>query len=335
MVAIAALLGVVGNNAWTAWIGDLVPCSVRGRFLARRLIYVNIAGTLASLAAGSALDLLGPRGLRGQTLGALAAAGCAAGVVSVHLLLVQRRAPLRGQERTAGWADGLRAVRNHRTRPLLRYLLAWNAAVGLSAGFFSFHMLANLKMAFLLVAAHAILVAALRIASAPAWGRLVDTCGARPVLAVCSLGISVVPLIWLFATPERLWPIALEAMVSGALWGGHNIAVFDVSIGVSPREGRPFYLAAFATASGVGFALASIVAGLLATALAPPLHAAGSAWNAIHVLFLLSAAARAGAALLAFRIDEPAARSVAELKRAMLDMRPRLPAKPSPASLSL
>src|SRR5206468_520826 len=95
--------------------------------------------------------------------------------------------PRHGEKDGAGaWRDALHAVRDARTRPLAGYLLAWNAAVGISAGFFSFHMLANLRMAFMLVAAHAIIVAAVRVASAGAWGRLVDGCGARPVLVVCS-----------------------------------------------------------------------------------------------------------------------------------------------------
>jgi len=333
VVAVAALLGVVGNNAWTAWMGELVPGAVRGRFLARRLIYVNVAGTLAALTAGLALDALGPRGFRGETLAALAAVACAAGLVSVRLLLAQQRPPHDEEESAADWGDAVRAVRDARTRPLVGYLLAWNAAVGISAGFFSFHMLANLQMAFMLVAAHAIIVAAVRVVSAPAWGRLVDRCGARPVLVVCSVGIAFVPLIWLFPTADRLWPIAIEAIVSGALWGGHGIAAFDASIGVSPRRGRPFYLAAFATAGGLGFAIASIVAGVLASTLAGPLHAAGSSWSEMHVLFLLSAIGRGAAAVLALRIDEPTARSVPQLTRALIGMVARR-AAPSPASLS-
>ena len=333
VVALAGLLGVVGNNAWTAWMGDLVPGAVRGRFFARRMMYLNVAGTLAGLAAGLALDTLGPRGFRGETLAALAAVACGAGLVSVRLLLLQQR-PRHGEKDGAGaWRDALHAVRDARTRPLAGYLLAWNAAVGISAGFFSFHMLANLRMAFMLVAAHAIIVAAVRVASAGAWGRLVDGCGARPVLVVCSLGIAVVPLIWLFPTADRLWPIAIEAVVSGALWGGHGIAAFDLSIGVSPRRGRPYYLAAFATAGGLGFAASSIVAGVLASMLASPLHAAGSSWSEMHVLFLLSAIGRGAAAVLAVRIDEPAARTVAELTRAAIGMVGRR-ATPSPASLS-
>jgi MFS family permease len=318
VVALAGVLGVVGNNAWTAWMGELVPGAVRGRFLARRMVYLNVAGTASSLAAGLALDAFAPRGWRGETLGVLAGVACVAGIVSVRLLLAQQNPRHHRDESASDWSDVARAVRDPKTRPLLDYLLGWNAAVGISAGFYSFHMLANLEMAFILVAAHTILVAAVRIVSAPAWGRLVDTLGARPVLVVCSFGISVVPLIWLFLTPDRLWPIAVEAVLAGALWGGHGIAAFDLSIGVSPRRGRPFYLAAFAAAGGLGFAVSSIAAGLLASALSSPLHLLGSSWSEMHVLFLVSAVGRAGAAVLALRIDEPTARSVPELARALM-----------------
>lgn len=320
VVTIASILAVIGNNAWTAWMGELVPGAIRGRFFSRRLVYINVAGTAASLGAGLALDALAPRGFKGEALGMLAALACVAGVISVWLLLVQDGP---GRDRDAApprWADLARSVHDPGTRPFLGYLLAWHAAVGISAGFFSYHMLANLEMGFVLVAAHGILVAAVRVASAPAWGRLVDAFGARPVLFVCSVGISVVPVIWLFVAPARLWPIAIEAAVAGALWGGHGIATFDLSIGLAPRRGRPFYVAAFATAGGLGFAATSALAALLAYVLASPIPLWGSSWLNVHVLFLLSALGRAGAACLVLRIDEPAARSVRELARAMVGM---------------
>jgi len=261
----------------------------------------------------------------------LAAVACAAGIVSIRLLLAQQ-SPRRREDAAPDWGDVARAVHDPQTRPLLGYFLGWNAAVGISAGFFSFHMLANLEMAFMLVAAHAVMVAALRIVSAPACGRLVDTFGARPMLVVCSFGISIVPLIWLFVTPDRLWPIAVEAVVAGILWGGHGIAAFDLSIGVSPRRRRPFYLAALATAGGLGFAASSTLAGFLASTLSSPLHVLGSSWSDMHVLFLLSAIGRAGAAVLALRIDEPTARSVPELTRALMDRARRSVRLPRPGA---
>jgi hypothetical protein len=318
IVTLAGLLGVVGNNAWTAWMGDLVPGTIRGRFFGRRMVYLNIAGTSASLGAGLALDLFAPLGFKGETLGALGAVACAAGVVSIWLLLAQQGPGGREDTTAPAWTDAVRCVRDTRARPLLAYFLGWNAAVGISAGFFSYHMLTNLEMGFVLVAAHGILVAAVRVASAPVWGRLVDAFGARPVLVVCSFGIAVVPMIWLFVTADRLWPIAIEAAVAGTLWGGHGIATFDLSIGLSPRKGRPFHLAAFATAGGLGFAATSALAGLLAYTLPSPIQLFGSAWLNVHVLFLLSALGRASAAWLALRIDEPAARGVPDLMRALL-----------------
>jgi MFS family permease len=319
VVTLAAILAVIGGNAWTAWMGDLVPGAIRGRFFGRRMVYLNIAGTTASLAAGLALDVLSPRGLKGETLATLLAVACAAGVVSIWLLLAQRGPVHREDPSAPVWGDLTRSLRDPKTRPLLEYLLGWNAAVGISAGFFSYHMLANLEMGFMLVAAHGILVAAVRVASAPAWGRLVDAFGARPVLVVCSFGISVVPIIWLFVMPDRLWPIAVEAVVAGALWGGHGIATLDLSIGLSPRRGRPFYLAAFAAAGGLGFAATSALAGLLAYAIST-VRILGTPWLDVHVLFLLSAVGRLGAAWLALRIEEPAARGVPELIRALRAM---------------
>ena len=136
--------------------------------------------------------------------------------------------------------------------------------MGISASFFAYHMLTNLHTGFLVVAAHGVGVAVVRIVSARFWGHAVDRIGAGPVVVFCSFGIAAVPLTWFFVTPDRLWPIALDAIFAAFLWSGHNIAAFDLTIGLAPRASRPFYLAAFATAGGLGFGLASMLAGQLA-----------------------------------------------------------------------
>jgi MFS family permease len=331
VVGVAAVLGVIGNNAWTAWMGELVPAPIRGRFFGQRMVYLSLSGTVASLAAGLALDAFGPRGWRGETLAVLAAIACIAAVVSIWLLVIQQAPRIAVEPPPArDWRTAIAPVRDAKARALLVYLFGWNAAVGLSASFFSFHMLENLKLGFGLAAAHGIAVAVVRVVSAPVWGRLVDRCGARPVLGLCSFGVASIPAIWLFATPDRLWPIAVEAVVAGALWGGHGIAAFHLSLGLSPGPRRPFCLAGFAMAGGVGFALSSTLAGVLVYTLPSRLDVLGSGWVDIHVLFVLSAIARAAAAGLALRIDEPAARSVPDLVRALIAAVPRARSAPRP-----
>src|SRR2546426_10990044 len=120
--------------------------------------------------AGCALDAFAPRGWKGEPLGVLAAVACVAGIVSIRLMLAQQ-SPRRRDDTAPDWGDVARAVREPQTRPLLGYLLGWNAAVGISAGFFSFHMLPHPESAFPLVAAHALIVAAPPPVSAPGGGR--------------------------------------------------------------------------------------------------------------------------------------------------------------------
>ena len=314
LVATTAVLAVIGNNAWIAWMGDLVPASVRGRFFGRRTMFLTMAGALSSLGAGLMLDALSPRGWKSEALAGLAAAACLAGLVSIWLLRRQHEpAPANTLAEPGGLAALGACLRDRAVRPFLWYQLAWNAAVAAVGGFISFHMLVNLQMAFAVVAAHGVAVAVVRIIAAPLWGRAVDRLGARPVLVLCSFGVAAVPAIWMFPTPERLWPIALEAVLAGALWGGHGIAAVDLSVALAPRSGRPFYLAAFATAGGLGFAAASILAGLLVSLLPAQFMLLGFSWTGIHILLLVSALARAVAALLAVRIQERDARGVPEL----------------------
>ncbi len=318
LVAAAAILAVVGNNAWIAWMGDLVPASVRGRFFGRRTMFLTLAGATTSLGAGLVLDGLSPHGWKGETLAGLAAVACLSGLASIWLLRHQHEpAPVNANPGHVGWAALGACLGDPAVRPFLWYQLAWHAAVASVAGFLSFHMLVNLRMGFTVVAAHGVAVAVVRVVAAPLWGRAVDRLGARPVLVLCSFGVAAVPAIWLLPTPERLWPIALEALVSGVLWGGHGIASVDLSVALAPRGVRPFYLAAFATAGGLGFASASILAGLLASLLPAQFELFGSSWTAIHVLLLISALARAAAALLAVRIQEDKARGVPELLRTL------------------
>jgi MFS family permease len=315
--AAAAVLGVLGNNAWTAWMGDLVPGSLRGRFFSRRTVYLSLAGTVASLATGVLLDVCVPRGWKEETLAALVVVAAGAAVVSVVLLLRQAD-PSAGAAASAWeWSALIGPLRDAAARPFLRYLLAWNGAVALSASFFSLHMLQTLQTGFALAAAHGVAVAMVRIAAAPLWGRTVDRLGGRPVLQVCSVGIAFVPAIWLFATPDRLWPLAIEAVVAGTLWGGHGIAAMDLTLGLSPRRQRAFYVAVFAAAGGLGFAVASVLAGALAWRLPSELPLLGLTWTSLHALFFLSSLGRAAAAVLAWRIAERDARPAGDVLRAL------------------
>ncbi|GEJ56204.1 MFS transporter [Anaeromyxobacter diazotrophicus] len=259
-------LGIVANNAWNAWMGELVPARARGRYFGRRTALCTVAGGACALLAGLALDRGGRGDGAGLVLQLLALLACVAGAASVALMARQHAGPARREPARWMFAAAVRPLRDPRARRVLAYAVAWNGACGLSAPFFGLYLLRDLGTGYALLAAQGAGLAAAKIASAAGWGRLVDRAGARRVLLVCSAGLAVSPWAWIASGPGRLWPLALETALGGVLLGGQGVASFALPLQVAPARERPFYLAAVAGAGGAAFALTSAAGGALADA---------------------------------------------------------------------
>lgn len=292
--AVSAILQVLGLNAWTAWMGDVVPASLRGRFFGARTVFVTGGAALASLACALLLESDLPREL---SLPAIAALLCVTGVVSAGLLARQVEPLGKGPRCRPDLREYGVALLDPNARGLLAYQFGWGFAIAPGAAFFALHVSSRLENWLGILAIHAIAVAVVRVFTAPLWGRAVDAWGARPVLALCSLAISVNPLLWCLVGPHALWPLAIDAIVSGCAWGGHAVASFDLPLTVAPPRRRSYYLALFAMAGGVGFAIAT---GLCSWA-----AATFSVESDVRAFFVMSALGRAACALVAARVHDP------------------------------
>jgi MFS family permease len=319
VAALSAVLGVLGNNAWTAWMGELVPEGLRGRYFGRRTALCTLGGTIAGVAVARFLDAFTTRGRADLALSVLAALACLLGVAATACMARQHDVASPGAPRPAPppLAAALRPLRDPDARAFVRFQVAWNAAVGVGGSFFTFHLLHNLRASFTLVAVYTAAGAAVRMLAAPLWGKALDRFGARPVLAACSFAAAAMPLIWLTTSPTFLWPIALDALVGGVAWSGHGLATFSLPLSLAPRRERPFYLATFAMAGGAAYAAATWVGGGLSAVLPHAVATLGVAGgHGLELLFALSAAGRFAAAFLALRISEEGACTLGELHRA-------------------
>ncbi|WP_242340598.1 MULTISPECIES: MFS transporter [Anaeromyxobacter] len=316
VAALSAALAVVGNNAWVAWMGELVPERLRGRYFGRRTALCTAGGTVAGLGVARLLDAVGTGRAAPLALAGLALASSAFGAVTTALMKRQHEPPAPSPS-PPSLGDALRPLRDRDARAVLVYQVAWNASVGLAGGYFTLYLLHDLRAGFMLVAAHAAIGAVTRFVTAPLWGRVLDRAGARPVLAACSFAAAGLPLLWLASSPDRLWPIALDAAIGGAAWGGHALATLALPLEIGARRDRPFHLAAFAMAGGLAYAAAVTLGGLAAVALPPSLATLGRAGGTgLELVFVVSALGRLASALLALRTDARGAVSLAEVHRA-------------------
>lgn len=325
ITAASALLGVVGNNGWTTWMGEVVPAPLRGRYFGRRTALCTLAGTVGALGAGLLIDRARRHGLEHEGLAVMALLSCVLGAVTTGLMRRQSAPRDATPDPLPRWSTLLEPLRDAAVRRALTFNLVWNGAVGLSASFFQVHMAQNLGMTFLFISGHCAATAVVRMLAAPAWGAAIDRVGARPVILSCAAGIALLPALWLFAAPGVLWPLAVDFIAGGALWGGFNQAIFQLPLRITPRRHRSFHLAAFSTAGGLAFALCSTLGGAVAQALPAVLQVGHHTWVNFEVLFLASTVLRLGALALAAGLAEPGAGQTKDLWRLAARARPLRP----------
>jgi MFS family permease len=308
-----AALGVAGNNAWTSWMGDLVPRAVRGRYFGRRSALCALAATCASLGAGLALDAGRNRGEAGAALCALTLTASFAGVITTWLLFRQHEPSHAMPPRAAPLREALAPLRDGRARTLLAFQLAWSAAGGIALAFYPLHMIGNLRMGFVRMAIYTAAVAAFRMLAGPLWGRALDRGRARQVVVASAFALSLSPLLWIFAAEDRLWPLAIDAAVSGAANAGLALATFSLPLALSRPATRSFYVGAIAAAGGLATGIGSAAGGAVIRLLPEAWSLFGQPLVSSQALFLVGAAARCCAAVLALRIDERKPAEVVEM----------------------
>jgi MFS family permease len=320
---LAMMLGVVfvGNSlvnlsgtGWLSWMTDLVPLERRGRYFGRRNMVLGAVAMMTSFGAGHVLDRYVAREMRAQGLAVIFGFAAATALAAGAVLTRQWEPPLLGEQSRPLIETIRRPFTNRRFARLLTFAILWAMATGISSPFFGAHMIKNLHMSFSLIAVYSILAGILNLVSLPVWGKVIDRVGNRPVLAICLLGVFFLPLLWLFATRTNLWPIWLDAALTGVFWPGFSLASFNLVLATAPEENRTAYLGVQTMVVGVATFLASLLGGVVADALGGiRVHAMGLTLINFHLVFIASAVFRVALLPLALRLRETHAQTVGAL----------------------
>ena len=176
-------------------------------------------------------------------------------------------------------------------------------------------MIGNLRMGFARMALYTAVVAAFRMLSGPLWGRAMDRGRARHVLVAGAVGLGLSPFLWIFATEDRLWPLAIDAALSGTATAALSLATFSLPLALSRPASRSFYVGSLAAAGGLAAGIGSAAGGALVKFFPEAWSLFGQPLVSAHALFLAGAGARLCASVLALRVDERPAAQVVQLPR--------------------
>lgn len=311
LVGASLILFNISQNSWLLWMSDLIPRKMRGRFFGRRNMYIGLITMALLLGTGYFLDLFAAHGETGLGYSILILAGVGLGYLSFRFILRVKDVPVKSGERISPSRLLAEIKNNERFRSILIFIGIWTFVTGIASPFYYVYLFQTLRWSYGDATIYAAIATGLPFLMQPFWGKILDRVGHKPLLHICVSSVTIVPLIWILITPPISKYLWIEAVVSGMLWAGINITVFDIVLYALPGERKAPVVAAFSSITGVINFTAMLVGGIIVSLLGSlHFHVATWEFSVYHVPFFLSFAGRIVAARFIKNIQEPEAKSV-------------------------
>lgn len=310
LVVLVAVSGVLANLTvplWFTWIGDLVPRRVLSRYWGVRQRYMTLVWTACFVCV--AAFTYRARGMSAiQAFPIIVTVACLAGVVDICLFGWVREPENVATPRRRALDVLLEPLRHSEYRTLIVFGCAFSASAVFGAAFMQLYVLEVLALP---VWKTTLIWCTYGLGSAlvsPAWGRIVDQHGHRPVLLLCVVFKPLVCLVFLLVTARTAFLVlSVCFFLDSMLNGGYAIAVNGYMLTMAPREGRSMFVAAIAALSGIAGGCGAMLAGWFMRSTQDfSLLFWGREWTNYHLLFGLSFVARALCIRLAAAVREPA-----------------------------
>lgn len=294
------------DPAWTVLVADVVDNRIRGSFVAKRIRLISIAGMIALLAGGWYLDLFAPTDLRGFVT--LFAAGIIFGLASTYVI-ARVKEPAYRDHTHHGFKEFFKIEGNFGKYTI--FVFCFNFAFMLASPLFTAYILNDLGQTYFIYAVSTALSSVCKILVYPHIGKLSDKYGDKPILLLSVASTALVPLLFLFVTPGRIWLLWPAQMLSGIAWAGYDVAIFNMFLNLTDPGKRAVQTATYNLITNPPLIIAPIIGGYIA-----------DNWSfalvGIPLVFAISCVLRFASSLLLIRIPELRAKHTYQLSEVLL-----------------
>ncbi len=285
LVALASALFNIITPLWFAWMADLVPRQLLGRYWGnrQRWMYVSWAVSYVSMAI---FAYAAPWPIR-ITFPILACVSVTAGIADI-LLFIGVPDPGNTEVRDV---SPLKVLCEPFLHAEYRTFVRWSAAKSFSmlfaASFMQLYALEVLAMPLWQVTVSWCLLGIGTAVSSRTWGRLADAHGQRPVLLLTMCGKPIIALVFLLVTPATAFVVlSTWFFFDGILNGGLLVATDGYMLRMAPRRNRSMFIATITGLAGISGGLGAIAGGrLLAELSGWQFVCLGREWNHYQLIF--------------------------------------------------
>jgi len=291
---------------------------LRGKYFGRRNRLLQSAQVVFLLAAGLLISRLS---------GSVAAFQClllGAVALRVGSVLFQREimtVPIEAARAgaTVPWTGQLRTLLN--TRPFL-WLVAYGAGWGFAASafgpFYPLFLYGSLGFSVQHVGLLIVLASVGGAVSSPAWGRLADRFGNKPVMLFCMIAWQLQNFLWCALTPDNAWLLYGMWTFGGVMGAGFVLSLFNIVLKIIPPRAKTLAISVNLAVTSLVTASAPVAGGLVLRHL---LAGGADPLAVYHRVFLVQPVLALLACLLLMKVHEPAASPLASVVGAMRNIR--------------
>ncbi len=316
LFALSSCVANVAAPAVLAWMADLVPGRIRGRYLGRRLQIGQMVGLIATVAIGYALDraeVSGGWSLPHVLSVTLVVAGLC-GAIDFAVFIVVPDPPTPPPDPDFRLARLLKEpLKDSNFRRFLGFTAFMTFAIGYISQFIWLYLfevvhMGNAQANMMLVAVPLLL----QMFTYPVWGKLIDRLGRKPVLVIAGLLTVNGATAWMLVSPEDWWVGYIAVCLAASAWPGVELTnlniVMHMSAAGAPARLGSAYIAINSMVVGVTGVASGIFGGVFAEHLAD-FHGsfAGLTITYHGLLFLISAALRLASVVCVLTLREPTA----------------------------
>jgi MFS family permease len=314
---LSSCFSAVAGVSWNTWIQEWVPGRLRGKFFGRRNGLLQLSTLTFILASGWVLARWN------YAVGAFQVVVAVAAFLRVFSLRWQWRSPTRPLARTLApvlpLLDQIRIVA--RSKSLLAFVAfgaVWAFAANCFGPFYHVFMFDQLGFSAFDVGVLLTLAQLGGALSLPAWGRLLDRYGNKPVMTFSLILWQTQYLGWCFITPANSGWLYFMWTWAGMTSAGFVLGQFMILLRIIPLEARSLAIGINLATVSLVAAIAPVTGGwILSRALA---HGAG-VFTVYHWCFLVQPTLALASCLLLRRVHEPLARPITMLLGAMRNIR--------------
>ncbi len=260
---ISNIFQTISANMWIAWISDMIPLQIRGRFFSKRSQLLMVVGLLTGYIFSLLFDFFTKNGgsffknfsdLKFNPISFIFLfIFTFASLMGIIGIIVLQKQPEKEKDIEK------ESIKDFLTEPFkdknfirfLIYNIWWMVAVGVGSPFWQPFMLKNLKMSLFEVQIYGTISTISALYFLKPWGLFIDRFGNKTAMRFALVLGSINPFVWVFATEKIKWIIYFEAFTSGMMWSGANIVATNFVLSIAPDKKRQIYTAIQGTVSGL------------------------------------------------------------------------------------